>query len=334
MFASKFMHNRRAFTLIELLVVIAIIAILIGLLLPAVQKVREAASRSTCSNNLKQLSLAGHTYESAFGFLPPGTLGAMASDSPAGLDSGTSTINYNAQSLGVVAILMPYYEQDNLMRAMLSGAPANYLSPKVRYADYSSYASVWAQRGVRVKTLLCPSDTAETAPWDSAFYVYRSSPTATGFTITISSWGDANNKFGRTNYLGIGGRSGLLNDLYKGPFANRSTTALSTLQDGTSNTFMFGEYATKGVIATGWQPSSPNWIEGGYFPVAWGLNAPAQPDLAWYMLSSKHPGVVQFALCDGSIRTVKYIGTTGAGYNNYNYAAGGNDGVVVDFSNF
>src|SRR5690242_654209 len=95
-----------AFTLIELLVVIAIIAILIGLLLPAVQKVREAAARISCSNNLHQLGLAAHNYESAYGHFPPGFLGQLPAGSAVGVNETTQ------QWVGVLVFLLPYVEQE------------------------------------------------------------------------------------------------------------------------------------------------------------------------------------------------------------------------------
>src|SRR5215831_16783625 len=99
-------RKRVGFTLIELLVVIAIIAVLIGLLLPAVQKVREAAQRISCTNNLKQLGLAAHNYESAFKTLPPGYLGGK--NQPGGWDN----TQQEAQNVGVLAFLLPYLEFD------------------------------------------------------------------------------------------------------------------------------------------------------------------------------------------------------------------------------
>ena len=106
-------NRRSAFTLIELLVVIAIIAVLIGLLLPAVQRVREAAARVKCQNNLKQIGLGCHNFAAAHGYLPPGLLG----DGP----------NYNAANagpyVGALAFILPYVEMDSVYKRMTAGDP-------------------------------------------------------------------------------------------------------------------------------------------------------------------------------------------------------------------
>src|SRR5262245_40679139 len=114
----------RGFTLIELLVVIAIIAILIGLLVPAVQKVREAANRIQCENNLKQITLAAHNYHSTYGYLPPAMLLCpTATSDPNGYWSSywPPTSGYpSGPGTGVLAFLLPFVEQDNVYRQIPS----------------------------------------------------------------------------------------------------------------------------------------------------------------------------------------------------------------------
>ncbi len=152
------MTRRSAFTLIELLVVIAIIAILIGLLLPAVQKVRDAAARMKCQNNLKQLGLALHNYESPNEKLPPLYPGTAPS---------SSAFDYK-YTWSVLAQLSPYLEQTNIYNSMDLKQPmydaANQITLQNRFAVVQ-----------KVSIFLCPSDKGE--PVSSAYGVANMGPT-------------------------------------------------------------------------------------------------------------------------------------------------------------
>jgi prepilin-type N-terminal cleavage/methylation domain-containing protein len=128
--------SRRGFTLIELLVVIAIIAILIALLVPAVQKVREAAARTQCTNNLKQIGLGCHNFESTFKRLPP----------LYGGNKDGASLKFPTVWGSTTVFLLPYIEQDNLYKKMSAGSPAN-VDPKTATSQNNA-----------VPTYACPAD--------------------------------------------------------------------------------------------------------------------------------------------------------------------------------
>jgi prepilin-type N-terminal cleavage/methylation domain-containing protein len=204
---------RSAFTLIEMLVVIAIIAILIGLLVPAVQKVREAAARTQCANNIKQLVLATHDYASTYRTIPPNWNWPAAaswggSGYPASQNYGASSAPDGAPGTWAVH-LFPYIEQGNLFA----------LIQPTGNTTISAYNA--AVTGQVVKTLICPSD--PTAPSSGL-----SSTTAVN-GISVSSY----NNFGVSSYAA--------NVLV---FTPTPGTLLTAMPNGTSNTSLFAERYT------------------------------------------------------------------------------------------
>ncbi|HEY3789152.1 MAG TPA: DUF1559 domain-containing protein, partial [Urbifossiella sp.] len=140
---------RAGFTLVELLVVIAIIAVLIGLLIPAVQKVREAAARARCQNNLKQIGLACHNFASANGYLPPGVLG----DGPNGLNNPADSGPY----VGCLAFILPYVEQ----QAVYAQLQVNWDVRKVNGPWWVNVPANVAAAQARISVYKCPSDDVE-----------------------------------------------------------------------------------------------------------------------------------------------------------------------------
>ncbi|HSQ55493.1 MAG TPA: DUF1559 domain-containing protein [Gemmata sp.] len=313
----------RGFTLIELLVVIAIIAILIGLLLPAVQKVREAASRTTCTNNMKQIVLAAHDYQSAMGHLPPGVYG----DPPPASTTPTFTYQY----YGVLVPLLPYLEQDNVYKLFAAPNVAGgfFDNVKVTGTNWWSNGMAYTAAQYKIKSFLCPSDGNQDNVATGTFVLHwpyscgAGCGTMTAWYFPLSSVPAGT--LGKSNYVGVSGGIGATGDSggwdnWRGAFTTGSQNKIETLTDGSSQTLVFGE--TLGGQQVGSRDFAIAWMGAGQFPQAWGFSETAQ----WYQFSSYHTGIINFAAGDGSVKGIRKSAVT----RQVRSAVGAFDGEVYD----
>jgi prepilin-type N-terminal cleavage/methylation domain-containing protein/prepilin-type processing-associated H-X9-DG protein len=289
--------GRDAFTLIELLVVIAIIGVLIGLLLPAVQKMRESANRMTCANNMRQLALAAHNHNDERGNLPPGLLAVSQRGTPL---SGRTTLFVE---------LLPILEQDNLYK-------------RWDYVDYrknlASGADAVAARLLRI--LVCPSDSSMDQLYTAEF---------------TGTWSWGNGTYALGSYGGNGGTLGFTfmtaPPSRDGVFHDGSRVRLTDITDGLSNTFLFGERSHRDReydrLTAAFDPSSgPLTSWGAWASAAWDLTSlgdvtlsaavpinwlvppltdPGDYSWEWQRLcafGSGHAHGANFAFADGSVR--------------------------------
>ena len=252
-------HNRHrpGFTLIELLVVIAIIAILIGLLLPAVQKVREAAARIKCANNLKQIGLALHSYHDANTYFPPGYIDGNTSTT----GSTSTPDNDVGPGWGWSSYLLPYLEQGNVY---------NQINFK-QTVGMGVNAQISQQP---LSVFQCPAD-----PYQDAFPVYDSNFSTPIATVAHSNyvgcngWEECFNGAGGNPQPGPGadGLSGLFGAAGRGVFFRNSKINVAAVTDGMSNTIFTGERSGNHSPST-WTGAVP----GGRCP-AWMATQPPSP---------------------------------------------------------
>jgi prepilin-type N-terminal cleavage/methylation domain-containing protein/prepilin-type processing-associated H-X9-DG protein len=277
-------NAKSGFTLIELLVVIAIIAVLIGLLLPAVQKVREAAARIKCANNLKQIALAVHSYEAAHESLPHNTQQYAAPD------WRSWSVQSNRRSWSWLARILPHLEQDNLHRQ--ANIPNNTLGQS---------ASLIA---TPIRPFLCPSDGAGPNPSTDRRNLEGTPVGVTNYKGVSGSnwcWGVYFNAGPTGQCNGLVNGDGLF---YREDGKRR--LRLSQIQDGLSTTLMVGEDLPSLNAHCSW-PYANNAVGTCAIPPNTGLVSPAYHPNDWrnlYSFRSRHPGGLQFAAADGSVRFV------------------------------
>lgn len=347
------------FTLVELLVVIAIIGILIGMLLPAVQQVREAARRTQCMNNLRQIALAAINFESASMRFP--TSGVQALAIPA---SGIVRTNVGRENIGWGFQILPQIEQGNLVpfRANLGDGTPGFGNPGAFHEAQIPAYGCPSRGGGR---FFNATDTnIRYALGDYAgFYVGHRLVNALNadFGLGAVHGGTDGNPFligvgvetfpEQTQvWLGAIGKAGTVTDS-AGTLTRGSRVNFGSLSDGSSNTVMFGE---KAVLARDSSPSGPSadfpWCVNGYFSASnWstmrtfvpGPGLVADNDVSALAsdgtsyahqrgFGSPHPGNANFALCDGSTHSLN----SDISALNFYQLGHRSDGSVVDVTQF
>jgi prepilin-type N-terminal cleavage/methylation domain-containing protein/prepilin-type processing-associated H-X9-DG protein len=278
-------QTRRAFTLIELLVVIAIIAVLIGLLLPAVQKVREAAARSTCQNNLKQFGLAMHNYATANDSRFPSSRGF----NPAGAPAPTTPANVDDKFRCWTHLVLPYIEQDNVARQY---------EPNKRWSDATANSGGVSNLDVartNFKLFTCPSSPSNRLA-SNAFNQDSSPNGQPGYPVSIpagnygigdySAVRQVRFRFYRTNNLTssptggfvttLGGNTSITGDsdfVLGGVMQQTFATPMVANTDGLSNSIMF--------IEDGGRPNNWRKVTGNPAPTDQGAAAALTDQLGW-----------------------------------------------------
>lgn len=313
--------RRLGFTLIELLVVIAIIAVLISLLLPAVQSAREAARRTQCKNNLKQIGLAIHNFENTHQRMPMGQLGLWAE----GPISGTFT---DKQFVGPLVQLLPFMELNNIYDRLdtITTTEEERQNPSLNYVDsiWPYNDNSWDMAYSRIPGFVCPSSD----PYSSA----GNGVVTNGIPLFLNNYNGLNsqssyyslesypymNDIGRTTYLPVGGyvyedtADGAYAATYerrKGVFRRRTFVRFSNITDGLSNTFFFGENiggrrgGAAGTIAFTWSWIASPMCHTGFSPGP--MTGSGVGDMQAQVFNSTHPGgVIQFLMGDGAVRAI------------------------------
>ena len=307
--------RRRAFTLVELLVVIAIIGILIALLLPAVQAAREAARRSQCTNNLKQLGLAMHNYLDVHKVFPPGGLDYGWSGG-----GGTEPANKLVKNLNGLALLLPFIEQTPLYQKIdfrqcvshVGPAPQTQgnIVPSARgFAGDAVTSGNAAALAQKIEALLCPSDPNNVLLGTTGVYAIKdgSGVAAAKTNYDFSAY--------RSDYWTFNDWNSL-NPSVRRMFGENSDSSTASVTDGTSNTAAVCE--TTRWAANGSPPAwgFRGWVMTGtdlgagintwFVPATYTWVSPQGTVLGrlrdWGMVGSLHPGGANVALGDGAVR--------------------------------